>query len=51
MNMSDLFFIKQKLIAGEINVDINASLCGLAYYLHSIGRKMDRQNRNKFFEW
>jgi hypothetical protein len=49
--MNHVFYIKQKLIAGELNVDMDISLRGVAYYLHSIGRKMDREDKQKFFEW
>ena len=49
--MNYVFYVKQKLIAGELHVDMDMSLRGMAYYLHSIGRKMDRENKQKFFEW
>jgi len=49
--MNHVFYVKQKLITGELNVDMDISLRGMAYYLHSIGRNMDRENKRKFFEW
>lgn len=49
--LNHMFYIKQKLLNGGLNINEESRMCGISMYLHSTGRKFNRNSKEEFFKW
>ena len=48
--LNQKFYLTLKLNKNTLTINEPSRLCGMSYYLHSLGREFDRNKPNEFFK-